>query len=544
MVLDPDAQIRETIAYFFETFSRVGSACQTVKVFRDEGLRFPSRLRNRDGDDLPAADRIDGDAHAAQPALRGRLRVRPPALSASRRREEECSESAQLQRLARLHPERSSRLHHLGAIPAEPQAPRDQRPRLRRRARLAAARGCGAAAGARGVRAMRQTFPRRDTPRGAEGWRHGTSATARTALAAEPNCQSIAGPPIDEAIGALVAEKMTPAAVELALEIRREIEARYEEADQLRRRAVERAQIEADLAQRRFMLVDPEQPPRRRHARGANGTTSCAHWPRRERNESASGRRTELVLDDAIRERLVAMTTDFKRLWADPGTPNRERKRMLAYIIEDVTLVKLPAEGTTKVHVRFKGGKTETLTTLNPKSSAQQVKTQPRSRRARRQAARRPHLRRDRRPTQRARNPPRRIGAARPRRRPVHRLAGRLSRPPLWPPLALRPTAGPGNADEDEKRQLASESTRTRSSDGRSTASSQGTPTMPTRTCTRQPGPNPPIKHCSRWDRLVDRAAAIKTAKASKSSHQRRRCSMKTVGSRTGSCHRRSTTAA
>ena len=32
--------------------------------------------------------------------------------------------------------------------------------------------------------------------------------------------------PIDEAIGALVTERMTPAAIELALEIRREIEAR------------------------------------------------------------------------------------------------------------------------------------------------------------------------------------------------------------------------------------------------------------------------------------------------------------------------------
>src|SRR6266478_1798365 len=72
-----------------------------------------------------------------------------------------------------------------------------------------------------------------------------------------PNCQSIAGQAVDEAIGVLVAERMTPAAVELALEIRREIEARHEEADQLRCRAIERAQIEADLAQRRFMLVDP-----------------------------------------------------------------------------------------------------------------------------------------------------------------------------------------------------------------------------------------------------------------------------------------------
>src|SRR5581483_9800279 len=37
---------------------------------------------------------------------------------------------------------------------------------------------------------------------------------------------------------------------ELAIEIRREVEARCEEADQLRCRAIERAQFEADLAQR------------------------------------------------------------------------------------------------------------------------------------------------------------------------------------------------------------------------------------------------------------------------------------------------------
>src|SRR5579863_6330264 len=43
VVLDPDTRIRETIAYFFETFSRVGSASQMVKVFRNEGLLCPSR---------------------------------------------------------------------------------------------------------------------------------------------------------------------------------------------------------------------------------------------------------------------------------------------------------------------------------------------------------------------------------------------------------------------------------------------------------------------------------------------------------------------
>lgn len=43
VTLDPDTQIRDTITHFFETFSRVGSACQTVKAFRREGLGFPSR---------------------------------------------------------------------------------------------------------------------------------------------------------------------------------------------------------------------------------------------------------------------------------------------------------------------------------------------------------------------------------------------------------------------------------------------------------------------------------------------------------------------
>ena len=226
----------------------------------------------------------------------------------------------------------------------------------------------------------------------------------------EPNCQSIAGPPIDEAIGALVAESMTPAAVELALEIRREIEARYEEADQLRCRAIERAQIEADLAQRRFMLVDPNNRLVADTLESEWNDKLRALAKAREERERAR-QRDQVVLDDAVRQRFAAMTTDFRKLWDDPSTPNRERKRLLAYIIEDATLIKIPAEGITKIHVRFKGGKTETLTTLNPKSSAQQMQTQPEIVELVDQAARPPHLFRNRRHTQQARASPRRISA-------------------------------------------------------------------------------------------------------------------------------------
>ncbi len=51
---------------------------------------------------------------------------------------------------------------------------------------------------------------------------------------------------------------MTPLALEVALAVQEELEARAREADDLRRKQVERARYEAELAQRRYLLVSPE----------------------------------------------------------------------------------------------------------------------------------------------------------------------------------------------------------------------------------------------------------------------------------------------
>ncbi len=375
VALDPDAQIRETIAYFFETFSRVASASQIVKVFRKEALLFPSRLRA--GDTVVfrpltawTALRVLSNPRYAGAYAYGRRQYRR-ALDGKRRVQRKRELGDWLACIPNAHPgyigwERFQ--ENVGILEANGRGyevargspPREGTALLQGRAVCGR---CGQHlrvryAARRGRQEAWYVCDRGHTARG------------------EANCQSIAGAPIDEAIGSLVAEKMTPAAIELALEIRREVEARYEEADQLRRRAVERAQIEADLAQRRFMLVDP-------------GNRLVADTLEREWNDKLRAlaetqeqrerarQQDHVVLDEAVRQRLVAMTTDFRKLWDDPSTPNRERKRLLAYIVEDATLIKIPAEGITKIHVRFKGGKTETLTAWNPKSSAQQIKTRP-----------------------------------------------------------------------------------------------------------------------------------------------------------------------
>lgn len=108
------------------------------------------------------------------------------------------------------------------------------------------------------------------------------------------------------------------------------------------------------------------------------GKNSCSvvGVDNREKRERAR-EHDQFILDKAVHDRFVAMTADFKKLWTNPKTPNRERKRLLAHIIEDGTLLKLPKRGTTKAHIRFKGGKTQTLVTISPKSPSQQVKTNP-----------------------------------------------------------------------------------------------------------------------------------------------------------------------
>jgi hypothetical protein len=46
------------------------------------------------------------------------------------------------------------------------------------------------------------------------------------------------------------------------------------------------------------------------------------------------------VLDDAQRTRILVLASDLPALWTAPTTPDRERKRMLRLLVEDVTLHK------------------------------------------------------------------------------------------------------------------------------------------------------------------------------------------------------------
>lgn len=136
---------------------------------------------------------------------------------------------------------------------------------------------------------------------------------------------------------------------------------------------VERAQYEADLARQRFMNVDPN------HRLVADGLE--ADWNAKLRalqdaqercNRENAADRAPLTAEQ--RARVLALATDFPRLWRDPQTPPRERKRMIRLLIEDVTVTR--GEAIT-AHVRFRGGSTRTLTLPIPLRAWELKKTSP-----------------------------------------------------------------------------------------------------------------------------------------------------------------------
>lgn len=185
-------------------------------------------------------------------------------------------------------------------------------------------------------------------------------------------CQTIVGTNIDKAIGQLLLELVEPVTLELAWHVQHEVQTRLEEADAIRRQSVERAQYQADLARERFMSVDP-------HNRLVADQLE-AEWNEKLRflaqaHEQYEEQRQKdrIQFDEHARRDILSLAKDFPRVWNKPTTSDKQRKRMIRLLIEDVTLTR--AQKHDRVQIRLRGGQTRTLDVLQPLSAPQMRKT-------------------------------------------------------------------------------------------------------------------------------------------------------------------------
>ena len=186
-------------------------------------------------------------------------------------------------------------------------------------------------------------------------------------------CQHIPGSGIDVAIGQLLLEMVQPVTLELAFAVQAELQARLEEVDQLRRQQVERARYEAELARNRFMQVDPNNRLVA-DALEADWNDKLRALTEAQEQYEQQRQKDRIVLDEASRQKVLALAQDLPQLWRDSNTSDQDRKRMVRLLIEDVTLTKA-AQIT--VQIRFKGGTTRMLKLPVPLSAWKARTTSP-----------------------------------------------------------------------------------------------------------------------------------------------------------------------
>ena len=156
--------------------------------------------------------------------------------------------------------------------------------------------------------------------------------------------------------------------------VQQELQSRLKETDRLRRTQVERAHYEAELARRRFLRVVSRQPFRGRFTE-ADWNQKLRILTEAQQEYDRQRQADQTMLSEGRRARIPRPGHRLSQALAgDPRTPNRERKRMVRLLLEDVTLHK----GTQlTVQIRFKGGAQQVLTLPVPARNFEARKTRP-----------------------------------------------------------------------------------------------------------------------------------------------------------------------
>ena len=378
IVLEPDKQVQETIRLFFQTFRRAGSAMAVLKHFQKEGVLFPRKLREKahKGEIVwepmqhARAMNILHNPHYAGAYAYGKSRYRKCAdghMSCKRR-----DKSQWLVLLKDFHEgyisweqyeenERQLTTWYLARSGGcKQKTPPREGPAL-----LQGLAVCGICGNRMAVE-YRNSYGRQNVPTYTCKYAHLSYGLKL--------CQSFVGYGVDKAITKLIEDAVTPMALKVTLKVHQELQQRFKETDKIRRRQVERAQYEADLAQRRYMQVDPDN-------RIVAGTLED-DWNKQlvalnkaKQNYEKLRQADQLIISRQKQNEILALASDFPKLWQNPNISNRDRKQMIRLVIEDVTLIKGAKDIT--MHVRFKGGAIKTLSVPKPMRYCDKIKADP-----------------------------------------------------------------------------------------------------------------------------------------------------------------------
>lgn len=357
VVIDPDEQVRTAVEDLFAEFARTGSAFGVVKAFAGTGRLFPQRAYGG-----AWAGRLKwgklGHYRVLQalknPAYAGaytygrsydKRRVQPDGTVRSARRTRARDEWTVL-----------IQDHHEGYISWQQY--------LDNEAKLAANQtNAGARPPREGIALCQGIIycggcgSRMGTRYGARHYVHYECVSARD-QAKTARCRSVTASTVDAIVSELLLKAVTPEQITAALAVADEVTERHVRSHRAAELTVERARYEADRAERAFSQVEPENRLVARSLESRWEAKLAAVAEAEAALETARAAKPPLP----ERSTLEALAADLPRLWDDPDTSPRDRKRLLRTLIADVTLLPTDDPREARIGVRWHTGAADEVT--------------------------------------------------------------------------------------------------------------------------------------------------------------------------------------
>ena len=374
LVLDPDRQIRDSVRLLFETFRRTGSALAVVRHFSSQGILWPRRITTG----VRAGEVVFGTLEHSRvlQVLHNPRYAGAYVYGRTRQRKVSIGDQIRYRRLPREEWEVFLPDAHPGYITwqefeanqakllenANGYGPdRRKSPPREGVALLQGLVVCGIC----GRRMTVRYYSRNGHPV------PDYVCQLRGIQTAQPFCQIIPGTGLDEAVAQVVLKAVSLAALEVTLQVFEELRDRRAELDRIRRARVERAREEAELAQRQYMLVRPENRLVADNLE-RQWNEKLVQLAQAEEDYARAAKKEGPELTNEDRQRIRTLASDLPQLWKDPRTSARDRKRMIRLLVEDVTLQR---DKTIRVHIRWKGGATTSLERPLPRSAPELYRT-------------------------------------------------------------------------------------------------------------------------------------------------------------------------
>lgn len=172
---------------------------------------------------------------------------------------------------------------------------------------------------------------------------------------AEPFCQTIPGPLLDDLAGERILAAMTPAALEASLAALTDVEQQRRQLDDQWHKRLERARYETERAARQYHAVEPEnrlvgRELERRWEETLKSEQTLEHEHEKYRREQPR------QLGDDERAEVLALAGDLPTLWRASTTSPADRQRVTRLLLDRVVVGVVGQSDQVDVRFEWAGG--------------------------------------------------------------------------------------------------------------------------------------------------------------------------------------------